>query len=56
MKKGDIAVLALPVANRDTRQFEYADAFIPDRVPNRHIGLGTGIHRCLGAHFLLIEA
>jgi cytochrome P450 len=56
MKKDEIALTHLPIANRDPRQFPYPDALIPDRTPNRHIALGTGIHRCLGIHLLRVEA
>jgi hypothetical protein len=56
MRKDDIALLALPIANRDDRQFPYADTFVADRTPNRHLGLGGGIHRCLGTHLLRVEA
>lgn len=56
MKKGQIALTMLPVANRDGKQFPYPDVLIPDRTPNRHIALGTGIHRCLGIHLLRVEA
>lgn len=55
MKRGDIALLALPVANRDNRAFSHADTFTVDRSPNRHLGLGGGIHRCLGTHLLRVE-
>lgn len=49
-------VKVLPVINRDPRQFPNPDVFIPDRTPNRHLALGLGIHRCLGAHLLKVEA
>jgi cytochrome P450 len=55
MRKDDIAFLMLPCANRDPRQFPYPDVLIPDRSPNRHLTLGTGIHRCIGAHLLRVE-
>lgn len=42
--------------HRDPRQFANPDVFIPDRSPNRHLGLGAGIHRCLGAHLVRVEA
>jgi cytochrome P450 len=45
-----------PIANRDPRQFEHPDVFIPERSPNRHFALGLGIHRCLGAHLVRTEA
>lgn len=37
-------------ANRDERFFERADAFVPDRMPNRHLAFGHGAHLCLGNH------
>jgi cytochrome P450 len=55
MEEGQTALLWLPVANRDRRAFPYADAFVANRTPNRHLGLGNGIHRCLGAHLLRVE-
>lgn len=55
MKKDQIAFLMLPTANRDPRQFPYPDVLIPDRAPNRHLSLGTGIHRCIGTHLLRVE-
>ncbi|ELR68487.1 putative cytochrome P450 hydroxylase [Fulvivirga imtechensis AK7] len=48
MKKGEVATLCLASANRDARQFEQADRFLPQRTPNRHIAFGSGIHFCLG--------
>jgi cytochrome P450 len=45
-----------PVENRDVREFEYPDVFIPERTPNRHFGFGLGIHRCIGMHILRVEA
>ena len=56
MKPGQQVMLLLPVANRDPRIFPYPDTLIADRSPNKHLGLGTGIHRCLGAHILRVEA
>jgi cytochrome P450 len=56
VEPGQHMILALPSINRDPRQFEDPDRFIADRSPNRHIGLGLGIHRCLGAHLLRVEA
>lgn len=55
MEPGQTALLWLPVANRDRDAFPNADALVPDRAPNRHLGLGNGIHRCLGAHLLRVE-
>jgi cytochrome P450 len=56
MQPGQFVVKALPILNRDSREFPNPDVFVPDRAPNRHLALGMGIHRCLGAHLLKIEA
>jgi cytochrome P450 len=56
MKRGQYVMLMIPIANRDPRIFEYPDAFIGERSPNKHLGLGAGVHRCLGAHILRVEA
>lgn len=56
MEPGQTAMLWLPVANRDRKTFQFADTLVPDRTPNRHLGLGNGIHRCLGAHLIRVEA
>jgi cytochrome P450 len=56
MKRGQYLMLMLPIANRDPRVFPYPDTFIADRSPNKHLALGTGVHRCLGAHILRVEA
>jgi cytochrome P450 len=55
MKAGQQVLLMLPVANRDPRTFPYPDTVIADRSPNKHLGFGTGVHRCLGAHILRVE-
>lgn len=56
MKAGDILLIGNPLANRDPRIFEDPGSFIADRKPNNHLGLGMGIHRCLGAHLIALEA
>lgn len=50
MRKGDMALLAIPAATRDPRQFPNADKVDFDRFPNRHIAFGASEHRCLGSH------
>lgn len=47
---GDRLLLLWPAANRDPDEFPNPDTFVVDRKPNRHLGFGSGIHRCLGAH------
>ena len=56
MKRGQYVMLMIPIANRDRRIFPYPDTFIADRSPNKHLALGAGVHRCLGAHILRMEA
>lgn len=56
MEEGQTAMLWFPVANRDRSVFENPDNIVVDRSPNRHLALGQGIHRCLGAHLIRVEA
>jgi cytochrome P450 len=56
MEAGQHLVNFHPIINRDPRQFETPDVFVPDRSPNRHFALGLGIHRCLGTHLVRVEA
>jgi cytochrome P450 len=56
MKAGQYLMLLAPIANRDPRIFPYPDTFIADRSPNKHLGLGAAVHRCLGAHVLRVES
>jgi cytochrome P450 len=46
--QGAQVLLHIGAANRDEREFEDADAFDIHR-ENRHLGLGQGIHFCVGA-------
>ncbi len=43
-------------ANRDERRWPDADQFRIDREPLDHLGFGSGIHLCLGAHLARLEA
>lgn len=45
---GDAALLAFGSGNRDEAAFPDADRFKLDRMPNRHLSFGTGIHTCIG--------
>ena len=56
MLPGQQVMLALPIANRDPREFAHPDSFIIDRTNNRHLALGTGLHVCLGGHLIRMEA
>jgi cytochrome P450 len=42
-------LLHIGSANRDERQFDRADEFDIRRKEDRHLGMGTGIHFCVGA-------
>ena len=52
---GELVIPLLASANRDERVFEAPDTFMLDRSPNPHLGLGFGIHVCLGAHLARLE-
>jgi hypothetical protein len=55
MKEYDWILLGFPAANRDPVAFENADKFIIDRMENRHLAFGLGIHRCLGSNLARLE-
>nr|Q8VQF6.1 RecName: Full=1,8-cineole 2-endo-monooxygenase; AltName: Full=cytochrome P450; Short=CYP176A1; Short=P450cin [Citrobacter braakii]AAL57614.1 P450cin [Citrobacter braakii] len=56
MKPGQTAMLWFPIASRDRSAFDSPDNIVIERTPNRHLSLGHGIHRCLGAHLIRVEA
>lgn len=56
MRTNDQVMLIAPVANRDPRVFPDPDTFLAQRSPNKHVALAVGIHRCLGAFVLKVEA
>lgn len=53
---GERIIVWLGSANRDDRQFEDGDEFIPDRSPAQHLAFGHGTHYCLGAPLARLEA
>ena len=55
MKRDDWILLGFPAANRDPAVFPDADRFIIDRLENRHIAFGLGIHRCAGSNLARME-
>jgi cytochrome P450 len=56
IKAGQIAMLALGAANRDPRVFEHPDQLDFDRVGNKSLSFGHGIHHCVGAALARVEA
>ena len=54
--KGELVLAVLASANRDPAQFEFPDALDLDRVSNKHLAFGQGLHYCLGAPLSRMEA
>jgi cytochrome P450 len=52
---GELVVPLIASANRDERVFDAPDTFVMERSPNPHLGMGFGIHFCLGAHLARLE-
>jgi len=52
---GDYAMLLIASANHDDAEFPEAETFDITRTPNGHLGLGFGIHHCLGAPLARME-
>ncbi|MEW4371527.1 cytochrome P450 [Paenibacillus kandeliae] len=55
IQAGQQVISWVGAANRDERKFSQAEAFIPNRKPNQHMGFGFGIHFCLGAPLARLE-
>jgi len=56
LNAGEFAILLLASGNRDPEAFPDPDRFDVRRTPNNHLGLGFGIHHCLGAPLARLEA
>jgi cytochrome P450 len=55
MHEGDKVLLTFPAGNRDPAIFDEPDEFQIDRLHNRHVAFGAGIHRCLGSNLARME-
>jgi len=53
---GERLIAWLGSANRDDRQFDDGDTFVPGRKPTGHVAFGHGTHYCLGAPLARLEA
>jgi len=53
---GDRVLLLYGAANRDPRHFPEPNEFRVERKPSDHLGFGSGIHLCLGAHLARMES
>ena len=49
MKAGDFVCLAYGAGNRDERHFPDPDRYDIRRKPRTHLGMGGGVHACLGS-------
>jgi cytochrome P450 len=56
MRAGQRVMLLYVSANRDDAEFPDADSFHMNRVMDRHLGFGHGVHFCIGAHSARLEA
>jgi len=53
--KGDVVVVHLAGANRDSRDDAAPGRFDTARMPGSHLAFGHGFHRCVGAELARME-
>lgn len=56
IRKGDLVNSIIASANRDPERFTDANQFDITRDEGRHLGFGLGIHYCIGAPLVKLEA
>ncbi len=56
IRKGDLVNTIIASANRDPQRFTNPDDFNITRSEGRHLGFGIGIHFCIGAPLVRLEA
>jgi cytochrome P450 len=52
---GDWVLPSLASANQDADAFDRPLEVTPERSLNKHVGFGTGVHRCIGQHLARAE-
>lgn len=55
VRPGDQMLVTFPAANHDPAAFDNPDVFDMDRLNNRHVAFGLGIHRCVGSNLARLE-
>ena len=55
LRAGDVAIVSLPSANRDSDFMTDPDIFDLTRQPQAHLTFGHGIHQCLGQQLARLE-